>query len=275
MKMWTQRRASARSNPGALPTESMSLAFQRVNLNAPPSGIGVPDLDSCEVQYHDYGNGNVQAVYTCVQFASNGTRYRCTWTQWNSDALHYQGCVELAPLPFYHHSHGSEGPQSYGTPATPPYLPSRGQSMTYAAAKAMRSVRNPLPVTQHIREAVHRLNPGPYTPVCPPGEEPCGQTTSGGIICCDIPIKGPTPAGTSAPAADEPFTSVCPAGQEVCGDPLPGHDPPCCPKPTSKWGARFRAQQVQMGFFHRPVRGVSRIHNLGRRASGAGCGGSC
>lgn len=52
---------------------------------------------------------------------------------------------------------------------------------------------NPLPVTQHIREAAHRLNPDPQTPVCPPGSEPCGDALPGHMPpCCQVqtPTQG-------------------------------------------------------------------------------------
>jgi hypothetical protein len=48
-----------------------------------------------------------------------------------------------------------------------------------------------------IRAILRSSRSGPFTPVCPPGTEVCGTpTTPGGPpVCCEIEIKGPTPAG--------------------------------------------------------------------------------
>lgn len=184
-----------------------------------PGGILPPSVawleSNCVVVEHDYGNGNVQYVYTCDHIGTGGTRYRCRWARWsNSNAVQLLECNQIF-TPHYHNSHGGgEGPQSYGTPTTPPWQPygpyhygrwttvqpssqpylDESLSLNYGRVRT-----NPIPVTQHIREAAHGLNPeGGQTSVCPLGTEVCGDPLPGHAPpCCPIKVQGPTPAGAS------------------------------------------------------------------------------
>lgn len=148
-----------------------------------PGGIAVPTIawleSNCSIQQFDYGNGNVQYEYTCVHFGSGNRRYRCRWRRWNNGAIQFMDCNELTRA-HYHEVHGgSEGPQSYGTPQLPPYVPFVDESMSLNFGRVQ--TRNPEGPTQ--------------TPVCPVGQEVCGDALPGHPPpCCAIKVQGPTPA---------------------------------------------------------------------------------
>lgn len=163
-----------------------------------PSGVTPPSVwwleNNCQVTVHDYGNNNVQHIFTCEHVGSGGRFWRCTWSNWvGQQSVQLIDCVEIT-RPHYHDVHGGgEGPQSYGTPQLPPYVPMTGAQAYHYGRWGTRT--NPFPVTQKIREAAHRFNPeGPFTPACPLGQEPCPADPD---LCCPIPIKGPTPASAS------------------------------------------------------------------------------
>ena len=111
-----------------------------------PPGVNPPAVAwadaNCDVDEHDYGNGNIERVYTCEQWGSGGRKYRCTWRSWNGAALVLQHCNEITRA-HYHDSHGGgEGPQSYGV--MPPYIP-MGQQLQLRA----RLWRNPARARAH------------------------------------------------------------------------------------------------------------------------------
>lgn len=93
-----------------------------------PGGVLPPSIawleSNCAITQHDYGNGNVQYVYTCDHWGSGGRRYRCQWSRWsNSNAVTLLECNETT-RPYYHDVRGGgEGPQGYGTQPTPPWEP--------------------------------------------------------------------------------------------------------------------------------------------------------
>jgi hypothetical protein len=133
-----------------------------------PGGVLPPSVAwleaNCTITQHDYGNGNVQYNYVCEHVGSGNRLYRCTWSRWsNSNAVQLVNCVEITRA-HYHDVHGGgEGPQSYGTPQMPPYVP--GQAPTEAQVGASSDGPgayhygrwNPISFPQKIRDAIsHR-----------------------------------------------------------------------------------------------------------------------
>lgn len=178
-----------------------------------PGGVDVPTVawleSNCSIQDFDYGNGNTERQYTCVHFGSGNRKWRCRWRRWNMGAIQWLECTEIT-AGHYHEVHGgSEGPQAYGTPQSPPYVP-------YGCWPPQVPETRPECIPTWLRAETQA------------SLQPYGRWT----------VRNPeTP----------PWTPVCPEGQEVCGDPVPGQSPPCCPiikTPTPTQRVRRRLRRI-------------------------------
>lgn len=119
---------------------ALALNYGKVRTSNPtfPGGVSVPTAawiqSHCAVTDHDYGNGNVQHIYTCEFLDPSHRRWRCTWQQWNDGALAFQDCTEITRPHYYQ---PGIGPGSYA-PAQPYELGPRAPVLDQAALQLQR-----------------------------------------------------------------------------------------------------------------------------------------